>query len=120
MNAENSDQTEITYLDGIYVATSTSSIALAHPSYEAGSGLESEDELVGGLAKRLESSLPKLEETIDQFCKLLRNSLKSLNADEVSAEFGIAIHAGSALPFVTGGGEALVKVQAKWSKSSIQ
>ncbi len=109
--------TELVYIDGILVAASTTDY---HVSRVGGAAEpENEDELVGGVIERLQADVPRLGHTIKHFCELIHDSVKSLRAEEIEAEFSIGVQGGGGVPFVTNGGaEAIVRVKATWTKPS--
>lgn len=82
-----------------------------------GSGVADEDELVGGLDRKITGLGEGLTGTIRTFCESVQNSISGLECAEVAVEFGVAVKAGIDIPYlVTGAGEATVKVTAKWTK----
>jgi hypothetical protein len=108
---------ELVYIDGILVAASTTDYQIK----TVGGAVEpeSEDELVGGVIERLQSDVPRLGHAIRHFCELIHDSVKSLRAEEIEAEFSIGVRGSTGVPFVTNGGaEAIVRVKATWTKPS--
>jgi Trypsin-co-occurring domain 1 len=78
-----------------------------------------EDELVGGLDRKIAALSDGLTGTIRTFCESVQDSVANLSCAEVTVEFGVAIKAGVEIPYLaTGAGEATVKVTAKWTKQS--
>lgn len=75
-----------------------------------------EDELVGGLGRKVADHAQGLTDTIRTFCGSVQNSISDLACTEITVEFGVALKAGVDIPYlVTGTSEATVKVIAKWT-----
>lgn len=75
-----------------------------------------EDELVGGLDRKIGALSEGLTGTIRTFCESVQDSVANLSCAELTVEFGVAIKAGVEIPYLaTGAGEATVKVTAKWT-----
>ena len=78
-----------------------------------------EDELVGGLDRKVAALSDGLAGTIKTFCESVQDSVSDLGCAEVTVEFGVAIKAGVEIPYLaTGAGEATVKVTAKWTNQT--